>query len=147
MVRRAFQGKTFARNFSAGHGHSHDSHAHDDHAHDNHGHHGHHDSHGHHDDHAGHDSHGHDSHAHHGPHVPDFYDKLGKFCLVTAYVWVMYRFKVDNGQIFGYYKPWLHEHEHEHLHFKSEGRYGENVVLVEDEEEEEEVPEGWNPLR
>lgn len=63
--------------------------------------------------------HGHNDH-HHGPHVPVFYDKLAKFCLVTTYLWIMYRIKEDKGQIFGYYKPWLDEHHHEHLHFIEE---------------------------
>ena len=57
------------------------------------------------------------SHGHHEPHVPEFYDKLGKFCLVTAYVWILYRIQQDNGQLLGLYKPWLHEHHHEHLHY------------------------------
>ena len=137
-IRRAFQAKSNFRNFSAtvpaAAAVKHDAHAapaHDAHGHDNHGHgdsHAH-DSHGH-----GHDDHGHDDHAHHGPHVPEGYDKIGTFCLLTAYLWVLYKFKKDNGQLFGYYQPWLHEHEHEHFHFTTDE--SGKVVLVEEEEEE-----------
>ena len=72
---------------------------------------------------------------HHGPHVPEFYEKLGKVCLITAYLWIFYKLKEDNGQIFGYYKPWLHEHEHEHYHYKSSVDKG--TTLVEDDDEDE----------
>lgn len=108
FARRVFQAKTVTRNFGAGpaHGHAHaDKHG-DAHAHD-----AHHDAHGH-DDH-------HDDHHHEGPHVPEGYDKLGKLCLLTAYLWIFWRIKEDNGQLFGYYQPWLHPHEHVHHHFKS----------------------------
>lgn len=133
-MRRVFQTKIVVRSFgahghgaNAAHGH-HDAHAHA--AHDSHGHDSHaHDSHGDH----GHDDHGHD---HHGPHVPEGYDKLGKFVLVTAYLWVMYKLKVDNGQLFGYYKPWLHEHEHDHIHYHEADEHA-NPTPVEEEEDEE----------
>ena len=64
-------------------------------------------------------SHGH--HHAHELHVPEFYGKLGKICLVATYLWFFYRLKQDNGQLFGLYKPWLHEHEHEHFHFIDNG--------------------------
>ena len=63
------------------------------------------------------EAHGHGHHHAHEPHVPEFYGKLGKVCLVSTYLWFFYRLKQDNGQLFGFYKPWLHEHHHEHLHF------------------------------
>jgi hypothetical protein len=70
-------------------------------------------------------SHGHGHH--HEPHVPEGYAMVGKFCLITCYLWVMYRLKEDKGQLFGLYQPWLHEHHHEHIHYNWAG----------DEEEEE----------
>mmetsp|Transcript_1471 Transcript_1471/g.2415 ORF Transcript_1471/g.2415 Transcript_1471/m.2415 type:complete len:107 (-) Transcript_1471:108-428(-) len=76
--------------------------------------------------------------GHHGPHVPEFYDKLGKYCLVTAYVWVMYKLKQDNGQLFGYYQPWLHEHDHEHFHFTTEDEDGFGVPQLAEEEDDDE---------
>jgi hypothetical protein len=57
-------------------------------------------------------------HGHHGPHVPEGYEKIGSFVLLVGYLWIMYRLKEDKGQLFGLYKPWLHEHEHEHHHFE-----------------------------
>ena len=39
-------------------------------------------------------------HSHHDLHVPEFYDKLGKFCLTFTFFWIFYRFKENNGQIF-----------------------------------------------
>ena len=51
----------------------------------------------------------------------------------------MYRFKQDNGQIFGYYQPWLHEHEHEHEVQYHEGDDFSVPTLVAHEEEYEEV--------
>lgn len=79
--------------------------------------------------------HGH-GHGHHEPHVPEFYGKLGKFCLVSTYLWFFYRLKQDNGQLFGLYQPWLHEHHHEHLHFVDNGA-GEIPQLEEHDDEEE----------
>jgi hypothetical protein len=82
--------------------------------------------------------------GHHGPHVPEFYDKLGKGLLLTAYLWIMYKFKQDNGQLFGYYQPWLHEHEHTHMHFtyaEGEEEFGVPLLLEEEKEEEEEEEE------
>jgi hypothetical protein len=101
--------------------------------------HGHHDSHhdDHHADHHGdhHDDHG---HGHGGPHVPEGYDKAGKFCLLTAYLWVFYKFKEDKGQLFGYYQPWLHEHEHDHHVYESEGTGKAGRYVQHDEHEEDE---------
>ncbi|KAJ1439700.1 hypothetical protein B484DRAFT_443823 [Ochromonadaceae sp. CCMP2298] len=84
--------------------------------------------------------------GHHGPHVPEFYDKLGKGLLLTAYLWIMYKLKEDKGQLFGYYQPWLHEHDHddheEHLQFEyAEGEEGWGVPLLKEEHEEEEEEE------
>jgi hypothetical protein len=128
------QTKPFVRCLgSAAHGHAaaghKDAHGHDD------GHHGAHDAH--HDDH--HDDHGHD---HHGPHIPEGYEKAGKFCLVTAYLWVFYKLKEDKGQLFGLYQPWLHEHEHTHYHYVQEEEFGTPKLHVEHEEEEDEEDEG-----
>lgn len=84
-------------------------------------------------------------HHAHELHVPEFYGKLGKCCLVATYLWFFYRLKQDNGQLFGFYKPWLHEHEHEHehLHFVDNGvdaapTLEEHEHDEEDEDEEEE---------
>lgn len=96
--------------------------------------HAHHDSH-HHDDHHGH-GHGH-GHGHHEPHVPEFYDKLGKACLIVTYLWVMYRFKEDKGQFFGLYQPWLHEHHHEHLHYELGSEHGDTMPTLAEEEHED----------
>ena len=97
---------------------------HDSHAHDKH-------DHGHHDDHHGHDE----------PHVPKFYDKLGKFCLLTCYLWIFHRLREDKGQLFGLYKPWEHEHEHSHLEYQLSDDHGAAPTLAEHEEEEEEEEE------
>ena len=66
-----------------------------------------------------------DGHGHHGPHIPVFHDNLGKFCLVSAFVWIFYRAKENKGQLFGWYAPWLHEHEHLHLHYVEGGDLGD----------------------
>ena len=79
--------------------------------------------------------HGH-GHGHDEPQVPVFYDKLGKFCLVTAYLWIMYRFKEDKGQLFGFYKPWLEEHDHDHHHFVDRGLDKAPTIVEEDEDDE-----------
>jgi hypothetical protein len=53
-----------------------------------------------HDSHS-HDNHGHDDHGHgHEPHVPEFYDNLGKVMLVGTFLWIFYRAKENNGNIF-----------------------------------------------
>ena len=81
-------------------------------------------------------------HGHgHGPHIPEFHDKLGKFCLVSAFFWIMYRAKDNKGQIFGWYQPWLHSHEHEHLHYVIGGEQGDAMPTLEEHEEEEEEEE------
>lgn len=66
----------------------------------------------------------------HGPHVPEFYDKLGKCCLVSAFFWIFYRAKDNKGQILGWYLPWLHEHDHLHLHYVDGGDQGPNYSLM-----------------
>ncbi len=77
-------------------------------------------------------------HSHHGPHVPEGYAKLGKCCLVLTYLWVFYRLKEDKGQLFGFYKPWLHEHEHEHhVQYKYQ-EIDEMPVFADDDENEDE---------
>ena len=87
------------RYFGASHGKSsHNEHSHgvghnQDHSKDSHGH--------------GHskDSHGDDhSHGHDEPHVPVFYDNLGKACIVFCLLWVFYRAKENNGQLFVRFK-------------------------------------------
>ena len=76
-------------------------------------------------------------HGHgHGPHVPEFHDKLGKFCLVSAFFWIMYRAKENKGQLFGLYAPWLHEHEHDHLHFVEGGDQGDSMPTLEEHDDE-----------
>jgi hypothetical protein len=84
---------------------------------------------------------------HHEPQVPVFHDRLGKGCLVVCFLWIMYRFKEDKGQMFGFYKPWLHEHHHEHIQYTEGGLAGDAMPLLvehgddEDEEDEEEEEE------
>ena len=34
------------------------------------------------------------------PHVPEFHDKLGKFCLTLTFLWIFYRAKENRGQLF-----------------------------------------------
>lgn len=92
----------------------------------------------------GHGDHGHSSHGHHAdePHVPEFYDKLGKFMLITTYLWVFYRLKEDKGQLFGFYQPWLHEHAHEEEpQYQIAGDYGDSMPTLPEEEEEEDGEE------
>ncbi len=74
---------------------------------------------------------------HDEPHVPEFYDKLGKGCLIVAYLWIFYRVKEDKGQLFGMYKPWLDEHHHEHIEYQFEG-HGEVPVIVKHDDHDEE---------
>jgi hypothetical protein len=89
---------------------------------------------------------GHGGPGHHEPHIPVFHDRLGKFCLVSAFVWIFYRAKENKGQLFGLYHPWLHEHEHEHFHFVESGDHGDTMPVLhnshgeehEDEDEDEE---------
>lgn len=69
------------------------------------------------------------------PHVPEGYDKLGTFCLVSAFFWIMYRGKENRGQLFGLYLPWLDEHDHHHLHYAEEGDGGDTMPTLEEEEE------------
>ena len=40
-----------------------------------------------------------------GPHEPLGYKKLGNFCMVSMFVWIMYRAKENKGQLFGLYLP------------------------------------------
>lgn len=78
------------------------------------------------------------------PHVPQFYNVLGKSCLIATYLWVFFSFKANNGQILGIYQPWLHEHEHEHHSFEESEE--EDLIPAsdagheEEHEEEEEEP-------
>lgn len=139
LARRAFQAKNYARNFGAGpsHGHAAAGAHHGAHKEDSHG--AHHDDH-HHDDH-------HDDHHHHGPHVPAGYDLLGKLCLVTAYLWIFHRLKEDNGQLFGFYQPWLHPHEHDHFEIPQIDAevLKSTRALNEEEHEDEEEHEEHDP--
>lgn len=85
--------------------------------------------------------HGHGSHGHHAdePHVPEFYDRLGKFMLITAYLWIFYRLKEDKGQLFGFYQPWLHEHEHEEVpNYQDAGDEGDSMPTLPEREEDDE---------
>jgi hypothetical protein len=88
----------------------------------------------------GHDhSHGHGhGHGHHEPHAPEFHTKLGKLILVSAFLWILFRAKENNGQILGYNLPWEQEHHHEHIHFKDNETVDSIPVLEHEEEEEEE---------
>ena len=72
-----------------------------------------------------------------GPSVPEGYDKLGQFCLVSAFFWIMYRAKENKGQLFGLYAPWLHEHDHAHLHYAQDGDEGDTMPTLEQAEEDE----------
>lgn len=135
--KRIFQSHLFIRTFggasshSSNHDHSHSVKCHDNHSHETKSHsHAHGNSHGH-DEHG----HGHDAH-HHGPHVSEPHAKAAKFVLIAAYLWVMFRFKEDNGQIFGYYQPWLHEHHHDHYHF-IEGENGRPKLVHSHDDEED----------
>lgn len=80
-----------------------------------------------------------------GPHVPEGYARLGQFCLVSCWFWILYRAKENRGQLFGLYLPWLDEHEHHHYHYVEDGDQGDTMPLLEeahddehDEEEDEE---------
>jgi hypothetical protein len=76
-------------------------------------------------------------HGHaHEPHIPEGYNKLGKFVLVSGFFWIMYRAKENKGQLFGLYYPWEHEHEHTHHHYTSEGE--DTMPKLEEHEEEHE---------
>jgi hypothetical protein len=94
---------------------------------------------------ADHHGHGHGSHStEYGGihlHVPQFYDNLGKGCLIVTYLWIMYRFKEDGAQLFGFYKPWLHPHEHVHYHFVETDVDTMPVLNGEDEHDDEEHEE------
>ena len=68
--------------------------------------------------------------------MPETYDKVGKFLLVTAYLWIMYKIREDKGQLIGLYQPWLHEHEHEHLHY-IETADGMPELVGDDEDDDE----------
>lgn len=72
------------------------------------------------------------------PHVPEFHDKLGKFCLTLTFLWIFYRAKENRGQLFGMYLPWLDNHHHAHLHFVNSETNDTMPQLSEHEEEEEE---------
>jgi len=76
-------------------------------------------------------------HGHDELHVPVFYDNLGRVCLIFAYLWIMYRFKEDKGQLFGFYKPWLEEHEHEHHRFIDTAMDKAPTFVEEDEDDED----------
>lgn len=78
---------------------------------------------------------------HHGPHIPEFHDNLGKFCLVSAFLWIFYRAKENKGQIFGWYAPWLHEHEHLHLHYVEGGDVGDSMPTLSEADEHEDHEE------
>jgi hypothetical protein len=77
-------------------------------------------------------------HGHDDLHVPEVYDKVGKGLLIFAYLWIMYRFKEDKGQIFGFYKPWLEEHDHTHHRFIDTGMDKAPTYVEEDEDEDDE---------
>eukprot|EP01039_Chlorochromonas_danica_P005399 gene5399-5937_t len=81
---------------------------------------------------------GHGGHGSHEPHVPEGYAKAGKTVLVICYLWVMYRFKEDGAQMFGFYKPWLHEHDHGHeLHYHDHSLDHAPALKFHDDDEED----------
>lgn len=80
------------------------------------------------------------------PHVPEFHDRLGRGILIVTFLWIFYRAKENNGNIFGYNLPWHQAHEeHVHLAFEVAGDHGDAMPTEaeaeehsEDDEEEEE---------
>ena len=44
---------------------------------------------------------------HHEPHIPEFHDKLGKFCATLAFFWIMIRAKENKGALF---VSFIHSH-------------------------------------
>jgi hypothetical protein len=81
-------------------------------------------------------------HGHDELHVPEVYDRVGKGLLIFAYLWIMYRFKEDKGQIFGFYKPWLDEHEHEHHRFIDTAMDKAPTYVEEEDEDDEDHEDG-----
>ena len=79
---------------------------------------------------AGH-GHGHDTF-----HAPPFATAVGKGLSIVCYLWIMFSFKANKGQIFNLYHPWLHEHEHHHFHYKTEA-IGSVPILDSHEDEED----------
>jgi len=82
----------------------------------------------------------HDAHHHsHEPHISKGHTQVGKALLVGTYLWVLFKLKQDNGQLFGLYRPWLHEHEHEHeINFVGGETESDMPLLSEGEHHEEE---------
>lgn len=70
------------------------------------------------------------------PTVPEFHDRLSKGMLVAAYLWILYRLKMDNGNIFGLNLPWNEPHEdHEHLSFEIAGDVGDTMPVLKEHED------------
>lgn len=58
--------------------------------------------------------------------------------MTLTFFWLFYKFKKDQGQFFGFYKPWLHEHEHEHFHYEDSSEEGDTMpILAEGHDENE----------
>jgi hypothetical protein len=73
------------------------------------------------------------------PEVPILHDRVGKFVLIFAYLWIFSSARQNQGQLIGLYEPWLHPHEHEeHVHFEHTGEHGDNMPTLHEEEEHDE---------
>jgi hypothetical protein len=68
--------------------------------------------------------------GHEGPHVSKPHYYASKFLLVTTYLWIMYRFKEDNGQLLGQYEPWKHPHVHEEPLYRFEHQEDGTTIVV-----------------
>jgi hypothetical protein len=64
-----------------------------------------------------------------GLRAPEPHTTIGKYLLITAFLWFFYQAKENKGAIFGFYKPWLHEHEHTHFHYEK-GELGSRPKYV-----------------
>lgn len=81
--------------------------------------------------------HGHHRPGEFNPHPDAFYTQVSKGILVIMYLWILYRFKEDRGQLFGYYKPWEHEHHHEHIEYELGGVAGDSMPTLKDHDDDE----------
>ena len=76
------------------------------------------------------------------PTVPIFHDRLGRGILLTTFLWIMFRAKENNGNMFGFNLPWLQPHEvHEHFKYVDSDELGKPPTLVEEEEHDEDEEE------
>lgn len=55
--------------------------------------------------------------------IPQPHGMIGNGLLIVTYLWIMWRFKEDNGQLFGFNKAWKqahhHDHDHEHIDYEA----------------------------